>query len=193
MSVINKVLAGGAVAAALASGAPASAQYYPGSGYPSPYGYRYGGNPVGQIPGQVPGGAYGYPGAGYGYGSGYGVNSQAVVSQCVGAVQARLGGGYGGYSPYGYASGAAGGRVLGISHVDPRPGGGVRVRGVASSGRFGAGYGVQAQPDLTFKCATDYRGFITSVEVTPAVTGYGYAPNNGYTPYDYSQYGYRRY
>jgi hypothetical protein len=66
---------------------------------------------------------------------------------------------------------------------------------VASSGRYGVGYGGQSQPDLTFKCATDYRGFITSVEITPAMTTYGsiYAPYNSYTPYDYSQYGYRRY
>jgi hypothetical protein len=197
MLAMTKILAGGVAAAALFSAAPAAAQYYPGS----PYGY---GNPVGQVLNQVLGGGYGGYGGGYGN---YGANSQAVVNQCVGAVQARLGGGYNnyggggsysGYSYYPYANSYPGGRVLGISRIEPRSGGGLTVRGVASSGRsagygYGGGYGGQSQVDLTFKCKTDYRGYIVDVDIDRAQSNYGYS--NGYTPYtnDYSQYGYRRY
>jgi hypothetical protein len=175
-------LGAGVAIAALAGAAPAAAQYYPGNGY----GY---GNPVGQVLNSVFGGGFGY--------NGNGVNSQAAVNQCAGAVQARLGGGYG-YNGYGYAGG---GRVLGISRVEPRSSGGLTVRGVASSGRY-AGYGAQAPVDLTWRCRTDYGGFVTDVRVEPAQSNYGanygYAPQ-GYAaapqpqPYDYSQYGYRRY
>ena len=145
------------------------------------------------------GGGYGYNGYGYGGGA----NSQAAVSQCVGAVQAaarrrlrqlrrlRLNG-------YGYNGGAyGGGRVLGISRVEPRSNGGLTVRGVASSGRYAGAYGYngQGQVDLTFKCKTDYRGMVTAVDLDRAQSNYGYG---NYTPYsnygnDYSQYGYRRY
>lgn len=164
MTAIIRLLAGGAAIAALASAAPAAAQYYPGygNGYGTPYGY----------------------GNGYSSPYGYGANSQVVVNQCAAAVQARLGG----YAGYGYG----GGRVLGISEVSPRNDGGITVRGVASSGRY-AGYGYNAQtPDLTFRCRTDFRGFIREVTINRAQPGYGYG---NYTPYnyDYSQYGYRRY
>ena len=191
MLAITKFLAGGVAIAALAGAAPAAAQYYPG--YGSPYGYGYGGNVVGQVINQVLGGGYGY--------NGYGMNSQAAVSQCVGAVQARLNGGYGGYGYNGYASPYGGGygnaRVLGISRVEPRSNGGLTVRGVANSGRYAGAYGYngQSQVDLTFKCKTDFRGFVTDVDLDRAQSNYGYG---GYTPYssygnDYSQYGYRRY
>jgi hypothetical protein len=188
MNAVTKILAGGVAAVALASAAPAAAQYYPG------YGYGYGGGGIGQVLGQVLGGGYG--------GYGYGVNQQAVVNQCAAVVQQRLGGGYGGYGYNNYAYGG-GGRVLGISRVEPRSGGGLTVRGVATSGRYGAyGYGAQAPVDTTWRCKTDYRGAIVDVDVAPAQRNYGY--NNGYTPYggnygyspygnDYSQYGYRRY
>jgi len=190
MSAGFKILAGGAAVAAFVSAAPASAQYYPGYGNPG-YGYGYGpGNVVGQVINQVLGGGYGAYGGGY--------NQQASVSQCVGAVQARINGGYGGYGGAyggGYGGGyAGGGRVLGISRIEPRSSGGVTIRGVATSGMSaGYGYGAQGAPDLTFKCKTDYRGFITSVDLdrTQRNYGYQYTPyNNGY---DYSQYGYRRY
>ena len=184
MRAITKFLAGGVAIAALASAAPAAAQYYPGYGYGYGYGNPYGGNVVGQVLNQVLGGGYG------GYG-GYGANSQVAVNQCAAAVQQRLGGGYGGYgySQYG------GGRVLGISRVEPRSGGGLTVRGVATTG-LNAGYGYggyagQGQVDLTWKCKTDYRGFISDIDVERARVNYG----QNYTPYgyDYSQYGYRRY
>jgi hypothetical protein len=172
MREIMKILAGGIAIGALASAAPAAAQYYPG------YGNPYGGDVVGQVLNNVLGG-------------GYGVNSQAVVNQCANAVQARLNGGYGNYNGYGGNA-----RVLGISRVEPRANGGLTVRGVASSGRYaGYAYGGEAPVDLTWKCKADYRGFITAIDVDRAQGNYGY-DNNGYTPtnnYDYSQYGYRRY
>lgn len=179
MKALKVILAGGVAAAALVTAAPAAAQYYPG----------YGGG-IGGMINQVFGG-------GYGGGYGYGVNQQAVVNQCAAAVQQRLNGGYG-YNGYGYNNYAyGGGRVLGISRVEPRSGGGVVVHGVATSGR-NAGYGYANQrPDLTWRCKADYRGFINDVDVNFAQSNYGYNYDNNYTqpysPYDYSQYGYRRY
>lgn len=190
MRAFTKVLAGGVAAAALFSAAPAAAQYYPGYG---------GGDVIGQVLSQVLGG-----GMGYGYNNGYGygqMNSQAVVSQCVNAVQTRLNGGNAGYgyTPYGY-NGFGGARVVGISRVEPRSAGGLTVRGVANSGRMGNAYDNNAI-DLTFRCKTDYRGFITSVSIDRAQVNYGYnqqyAPYNPYSttnPYNpYEAYGYRRY
>src|SRR5690349_9727674 len=174
MRALTKFLAGGIAIAAVASAAPAPAQYYPG------YGYGYNGNVVGQVLNQVLGGGYGYNGYGYN-----GANSQVAVNQCAAAVQQRLSGGYGGY---GYNGGYAGGRVLGISRVEPRSNGGLTVRGVASSGRY-AGYG-QGQVDLTWKCKVDYRGYVSDIDLNRVSSNYGYG---NYTPYDYSQYGYRRY
>ena len=174
MKALTKVLAGSAVVAAMAAAAPAAAQYYPYGGY--------GGQPV--------------PGPGYGYGNygnygNYGVNQQAVVSQCTAAVQQRLGGyGYGsGYSTYGA------GRVLGISRVEPRGDGGLQVSGVASSGNYGA---YSDQPDLTFRCRTDYRGVITWVDVKRAQRAYrpyNDAPYGNPSPYgnNTGPYGYSRY
>jgi hypothetical protein len=192
MKALKFVIAGGVAAAALMSAAPAAAQYYPG------YGYGYGGgNVIGQVLNQVLGGGYGY--------NGYGNNQQAIVSQCAAAVQQRLNGnggygaygGYGGYgSPYGGYNGYGYGnaRVLGISRVEPRSSGGLTVRGVASSGMYagngyGYGYAGQGQVDLTWKCKTDYRGFISDIDIDRVNRSNSY----GYTPYDYSQYGYRRY
>jgi hypothetical protein len=197
MKAVTKILAGSVAAAALAYAAPAAAQYYPG------YGYGTGG--VGQVVNQVVGGGYGN--------NGYGNNQQAAVNQCAAAVQQRLGGGYAnnGYGYNGYPNGYAynnngyggGGRVLGISRVEPRGGGGLTVRGVATSGHYG-GYGYnngQAPVDLTWRCKTDYRGFVAGIDISPAQrnygygNGYNYAPNGAvpYNNYDYSQYGYRRY
>jgi hypothetical protein len=193
MKAFTKFLVGGGVAiAALASAAPAAAQYYPGTGYGYP-GYGSG-NVVGQVINQVLGGGYnGYGYNGYGYGQ---ANSQAAVSQCVGAVQARLNGGYGNYGYNGYANNGYGqARVLGISRVEQRSNGGLTVRGVANSGRYAGAYGYngQQQVDLTFKCKTDYRGFVTDVDVDRAQGAYGYNSYTPYSNYDYSQYGYRRY
>jgi hypothetical protein len=197
MKAVSKILAGGVAIAALASAAPAAAQYYPGYGYG-------GGNVVGQVLNQVLGGSQ----YGYGYGSGYGVNSQAAVQRCAAAVQQRIDreygygsggygyGGYGGYNNNGYAAGNA--RVLGVTSIDRRSNGGLRIRGVATAnayaggygGQYGGGYGgyggysayggyaPQASGELTFKCDVDYRGFIRDTDVNRN---------------SYSNYGYRRY
>jgi len=185
MKAVTWILAGGVSAAALVSAAPAAAQYYPGYGY---------GGGIGQVISQVFGGGYGYNGYGYN-----GANQQAIVNQCAAAVQQRLSGGYG-YNGYGYNGGynnyayGGGGRVLGISRVEPRSNG-LTVRGVATSGRYGYnGYGAQSPVDLTWRCKADYRGYIADIDINPAQRNYGYG--NTYTPYnqyDYSQYGYRRY
>jgi len=136
-----------------------------------------GGAAVATLASAAPAAAQYYPGYGNPYGGyGYGVNSQVLVNQCAAAVQQRLSRGYG----YGFG----GGRVLGISRIEPRGDGGLRIRGVASSGYGG-------RPDLTFSCKTDYRGFIRDVDIDPAYRNYGYS--SPYNPYDYSQYGYRRY
>ena len=107
MKALSMILAGGVGLAALASAAPAAAQYYPGNP-----GYGYGsGNVVGQVLGQILG--YGqYPYGNHGYNQ-YN-NPSAAVDQCARAVEARLNGnrggyyGYGrsGYGNYGYSNGA---------------------------------------------------------------------------------------
>ena len=182
MKAVTMIWAGGVAAAALASAAPAAAQYYPGYGY---------GGGVGQVISQV------FGGGNYGY-NGYGANQQAVVNQCAAAVQQRLSGGYNGYNGYGYNNDYAygRGRVLGISRVEPRSNG-LTVRGVATSGNYaGYGYGNQGQVDLTWRCKADYRGFIADIDIDRVQRNYGSSYNNyGYTPYsnDYSQYGYSRY
>jgi len=162
MTAFSKLLAGCGAVLALGIAAPAAAQYYPG----------YGGGYQGYGSYQ---GYGGYPGNGGGYG--YGLNQQAIVNQCTAAVQQRLGG-YGG------------GRVLGISSISPRDDGGIAVRGVASSGRYGYGYGVRAPADLSWRCRTNGRGYIREVTVFAGNAGYGNTtPYNG----DFSEFGYRRY
>jgi len=172
MKALTKVLAGAGVVAALLAAAPAAAQYYPYGNYGAPM--------MGNAPGY-----------GYGYG-GYDGAQGPMVSQCTAAVQDRLNGN----QAYGYANG--GGRVLGISRVDPRSDGGFTVRGVATSGA----YGYNQQPDLTFRCRTDFRGMITGIDIQPAQRTYN--PYNGQAPYGYADpyqqspyntgpYGYSRY
>jgi hypothetical protein len=179
MTAITKFLAAGAVIAAVASAAPAMAQMYPGYGYGNSYGYGYNS-------------PYGSP-----YGNG--MNSQVVVGQCASAVQSRLNGGYDGYNGYngyngggyGYNGGGyGGGRVLGISRVEPSRDGGFNVRGVATNGYSTYGYAANA-PNLVWRCRTDFRGVIVDIDVDPAQRNYRY----DYSPYnnDYSQYGYSRY
>ena len=178
MTAFKTVLAGGIAVAALVSAAPASAQYYPQPGYG-------GGGIVGQVINQVLGGNQ--------YGYGYGGNSQVMVDRCSAAVTQRINrdygyryGGYGGYGGYNnYAQGNA--RVLGITSVEPRSNGRLRVRGMASSnayanyggyGGYGGynGYGgyAQQQPmgDLRFKCDIDYRGYITDIDLDRNSYGY---------------------
>ena len=141
MRMILKILAGGTGLAALAAAAPALAQYY-------------------------------------GYG-GYGVNTGYAAQQCTAAVQSRLYNRTGISGVLGALLGAntySSARVLNVTQVVPR-GSTIRVRGLATSGRYASNgygpYGVGAygalgygyQPDLSFRCDVDYRGFISDVDI----------------------------
>jgi hypothetical protein len=150
MKAVSKILAGGVAFAALASAAPAAAQYYPqypNSGYGQP-------NVIGQVINQVLGG-----------GTGYGVNSQVAVQRCAAAVEQRINyqynrgaygqggygaqggysgyGGYGGYNPgyNGYANNPSTARVLGVTSIERRSNNGLRVRGIATARATPVGYG----------------------------------------------------
>jgi hypothetical protein len=149
MTFMTKLLAGAASVAALATAAPASAQYYPGYSYGAPYGNAYGYN-----------------------------NSQVLAQRCTAAVQQRLSyrtGNSGGIlgALFGVNT-ATQGRVLNVTRVTPNRST-VRVRGLATSGRamaynpYGVGYyGSSAyayRPDLSFKCDIDYRGVIRDIDI----------------------------
>jgi hypothetical protein len=148
MTMMKKMFAAGAGLAAIAAAAPAAAQY-------------------------------GYPYAARPYGYGYGLaNPTALASQqCTAAVQQRL---YNRTSIGGILGAVLGtnttGRVVSVTSVVPRSNT-IRVRGLASSGRMaynGYGpYGVGAygavgyayQPDLSFNCTVDYRGYVRDVDI----------------------------
>ena len=179
MKALSMILAGGVGLAALASAAPAAAQYYPGNP-----GYGYGsGNVVGQVLGQILG--YGqYPYGNHGYNQ-YN-NQSAAVDQCARAVEARLNGNRGGYYGYGnvpyggqygyngyngYAGGGA--RVLGVTRVEGKSYG-LKVRGVASSGNQGyngygrsgyGNYGYSNGADLSWSCEVRYDGRIRDIDL----------------------------
>ena len=153
MRTMTKILAGTAGLAALAASAPAAAQYYG-----NPYGYQT--NRYGQ-----PYGAYGYNTA----------SSNMAVQQCQAAVQSRLSvrGGSGIIGAIFGVNTASSGRVLSVSSVRPNRGA-VTVRGLATSGRmayspYGYGaygaYGANYQPDLSYKCTVDYRGYVRDVDI----------------------------
>ena len=148
MRMIKTFLIGGAGLAALATAAPSTAQYY---GYAQPYGYA----------------------------QTYGVNTSAASSRCTAAVQSRLYNRSGGVSSIlGALLGAntaTNARVLSVTRVTPTRTG-VRVRGLATSGRYAGGYspygvgaygalGYSYQPDLSFKCDVDYRGYVRDVDI----------------------------
>ena len=187
MTIISKILLGTAgIAASVALAAPAAAQSYP-------YGYgnqNSGSGVLGAIINSVTRGYGQYPQGNYGYGQ---VNERAAVGQCAAATEQRLNAraqGYGGYnngygqggynSPYGnqgygYAQGGA--RVVGITNVERRGNGALRVSGVASSGaNYGyqggygnpghgnQGYGNQ-QADLRFTCKVNARGQVSDVNI----------------------------
>jgi hypothetical protein len=143
--------------AAIAAATPAAAQYAYPYGY-NPYATPYAATPYAARP--------------YGYNS----NVTAIATQqCTAAVQNRL------YTRTGLTgiigqllgASASSGRVLSITEVTPRRST-IRVRGLATSGRMAySPYGVGAygalgagyQPDLTFRCDVDYRGFVRDVDI----------------------------
>jgi hypothetical protein len=110
----------------------------------------------------------------------YGVDTGVAASQCTAAVQNRL---YNRTSIGGILGAFLGanttGRVLSVTQVTPRGNGMVRVRGLASSGRYayndygpygvgayGAlGYGYANAADLSFRCDVDYRGYVRYVDI----------------------------
>lgn len=220
MSRITNILTASAgLAAVLAIATPAAAQQ------PYPYGNNGGivGAIINSVTGtgQYPQGAYGYgqyPQGNFGYGQ---VNDRAAVSMCVGAAEQRLSANYRGQPGYGYNNGypnngyANNGygqngygqngyqnghngqwaRVLGITNVERRNNGTLRVTGVASSGRDYGAYGNQgyngqgynqgynnqgynngyngqrAYPanqtaDLRFTCKVNARGQVSDLNVT---------------------------
>jgi len=152
MKLTTKMFAGGLGLAAIAAAAPAAAQYP--YRYTNPYAYT---NPYGA----------------------YGVNTAAASSRCTAAVQNRL---YNRSSIGGILGAILGsnttGRVVAVTQVTPTRSG-VRVRGLASSGRYaynsygpygvGAygslGYGYNQAADLSFKCDVDYRGYVRDVDL----------------------------
>jgi hypothetical protein len=153
MTIMTKLLAGAAGAAALATAVPASAQYP--YAYAQPYAY-------GQYNGYN---SYSPYNRGY---SAYGMNTQAAAQQCTAAVQNRL------YSRQGLSSvitslfGLSGtsARVLSVTEVRPARSS-VRVRGLATSGRYAGGYYGAAgyTPDLSFRCDVDFNGYVRNVDI----------------------------
>lgn len=197
MKAVSKILLGGAGLAALAAAAPAAAQYYPpnsGYGYPG-YGYGSGTGVLGTILDQILGGRS------------YAQSERYAVEQCVRAVEYRIntrgfdneGGRYGNYGyGYGYDQGYRnyqGARVISVTQVSRRSNGGIRVRGLATSGQGGSGYGYgnqgygydrygygqygyQQTADARFSCSTDRYGRITDIDAD-RYTG-GYYPHRRY-------------
>ncbi|MBA3576712.1 MAG: hypothetical protein H0W39_03725 [Sphingomonas sp.] len=170
MTMFKKMLAGGVAVAALAAAAPASAQY----GYQyNPYANQYA-NPYANQYANPYANQYANP-----YSNRYAANNyatQAATQRCTAAVQQRL------HSRTGLTGVVAAllgapqttGRVVAITQVNPRRGT-VRVNGLASSGRM-AGYGAYGvgaygaagyayQPDLSFRCDVDYRGYVRNVRI----------------------------
>jgi hypothetical protein len=167
MSKMKTLLALGAGIAAIASAAPASAQYYGSSqySYSQPYGYNQ---------------SYGYAQQ-YSQPYGYAMNTSAATQQCTAAVQNRL---YNRQSIGGILGAILGsntsGRVVGVTQVSPRGDGGVTVRGLASSGRYASnGYGPYgagaygalgyssygAAADLSFRCRVAPNGAVYDVRI----------------------------
>ena len=201
MTIIRNILIGTAgLAATAAFAAPAAAQGYP-YGYPQ----QQQGGILGAIINSVTGNGYGqYPQGNYGYGQ---VSQRGAISQCAAAAEQRLNGNYRGQSGYGYQNGydnngynngygnngynngyaQGGGRVLGITNVERRGNGGLKVTGVATSGRaYGAygnqgynqgynngynngygqgGYQAQQQADLRFTCRVNLRGQVSELKI----------------------------
>lgn len=181
MRILMKLLTAGAV---LATAAPAAAQYY-GSQYNS-YGYAtpYDQNPYArgtQYPYASPYDRNPYVrGTQYGYAQPYAVNTNYAAQQCSAAVQNRL---YNRTSIGGILGVILGanttGRVVSVTQANVRSNGMVRVRGLASSGRYaynnygpygvGAygslGYGYANQADLSFRCDVGANGAVYNVSI----------------------------
>lgn len=192
MTIVRNILIGTAGIAAIAFAAPAAAQGY---GYPQ----QQQGGILGAIINSVTGGGYGqYPQGNYGYGQ---VSQRSAISQCAAVAEQRLNGGqsgYGyqngyqnGYGNNGYQNGyGQSGRVLGITNVERRKNGGLKVTGVATSGQSYGGYGnqgynngynngygqngyqAQQQADLRFTCRVNVRGQVSDLDISRNQSAY---------------------
>lgn len=191
MKALTKFLAGAAATAAVGLGAaaPASAQYYPGTGG---YGGGLGDVLIGAVLNSILRG--GNPGGYNGY---YGRNDynleRAAVDQCARAAEQRLNGGnYGGYGQYGRYNNA-GFRVVQIDRVQRTRNGNMRVYGQASNtgyaGNYGGGYGgygqyggynqpyggyQQAAAQFRFNCKFERNGRISDLDIDRNRYAYGY-------------------
>jgi hypothetical protein len=175
MRIFTKLLA---ATAAIAAATPAAAQYYGNrySGYSQPYAQSYGySQPYARTYSQP----YGYAQS-YGYAQPYAANTGVAAQQCSAAVQNRL---YNRSSIGGILGAVLGtntsGRVVSVTQVSPRSNGTVRVRGLASSGRYAsngygaygvgaygaAGYGYASQADLSFRCDVGMNGAVYNVSI----------------------------
>jgi hypothetical protein len=170
MAMIKTLIGLGAGVAAIAAAAPVSAQYYSGSRSSQSYGYS---QPYAR--------SYGY-GQSYGYAqpNAYAVNTGVATQQCTAAVQNRL---YNRSSLGGILGTLLGantrGQVLSITQVNPRGNGTVRVRGLATSGRYASngygqygvgaygalGYGYSNAADLSFRCDVGPNGAVYNVSI----------------------------
>lgn len=185
MKAVSKILAGGAMLAALASAAPAAAQYNGygyggyGNGYDNGYGYSNGGSVVGQILNSILGGRN------------YAVNDRNAIDLCVRATEARINGyqgsygyntnygNYGGYGSNGYAPNYSGGRVTSITQVERRSNG-LKISGYATvrdGGNGAYGYGNGYGNGYNNGYNNPYNGY---------GNGYsnGYGNGNGYNAYN---------
>lgn len=115
-----------------------------------------------------------YYGAPYGNGYNNGLANMAT-QQCAAAVQQRLSSRNGLSGILSAVMGAPSqGRIVSVTQVVPRRNG-VRVTGLASSGRAYAyspyGYGAYGatgynyRPDLSFGCTVDYRGYVRDLDI----------------------------
>lgn len=122
---------------------------------------------------------YGYGQRSYNYT--YGADTNMASQQCSAAVQNRL---YNRSSIGGILGAILGsntrGQVLSITQAQPRGNGTVRVRGLATSGRYAynngygpygvgaygaAGYGYAGAADLSFRCDVGFNGQVYNVSI----------------------------
>jgi hypothetical protein len=144
MTLMMKLLAGGAGLAAFAAAAPATAQYYPNYGYNYGYNNRYTATQMASSRCTAA------------------VQARMNNRGRTGILGALFG-----------INTRTSGRVLSVSRVNPNRNA-VRVTGYATSGRYAYnryGYGAYGTlganytPDLRFRCDVDYRGYVRDVDI----------------------------
>lgn len=141
MRFMNKILAGGAGIAVLATAAPAAAQYYPGYGYRS-YGYANTNVAVNQCTAAVQNRLYSRTGL------------AGILGSLVGAygTQPRV------LSITSVTPRSSTVRVRGLASSGRMA---YNPYGLGYYGALGANYAA----DLSFSCSVDYRGFVRDVDI----------------------------